>query len=401
MNTDNSSASTGRESSHCGGCASCSNTSCPRRQDTGSLGELLERSAVMCTEDALARMGDVDNGCDKRAHSHVHIKGCACQHDENGDCKRTSATDLDVCVRMAVKNSGDNGGDNIGGGCDGNCDDGCCPPRPPVPPAPAPTGRSDDWWLGVVTIFLGFLAFLVVVGAIVALCWFHPWTIKVVEKPHNPPVVVVCPGCNNQPSVQPTPSDPVTPPSVIPPQQPPVQKPVTCPAAGTYRSPNPPEFTLPYLHNLVRQRATEYVVTYQPNCGGAVMEAWLGTGNDRLLLNVQEYGAGLAFCRQYIINYSQTGNELWVDLFTAPNLFVGRTLYEFNGSGSLVQIRLFDGHQKMQSRLVVNRDASGAITRIYRETYNQFGTVVDVQNYYSLGEALAGADYYLANRILR
>jgi hypothetical protein len=241
--------------------------------------------------------------------------------------------------------------------------------------------------MGLIALLLGGLLLAAVVAG---LMWWAPWHKH--HKPCPPAPVIVTP---------PTPVDPAVPPGVIPPRPPgPLPNPpADCPPAGTRTSANPPSFSLPYLHNQVRQRANEYVVTYLPDCQGATLEAWVrdGRGND-LLLARQEYGANLAFNRQLIVNYSPNGNWLWVDLFKAPNLFAGRTQYEYDANGRLSRVSSFNGRRTLLARVTVDRDGSGAVASATLERFNDFGVPLDAEKLNSLADALAAGDFYMPDR---
>ncbi|SRR5579875_1342440 len=373
--------------------------------------EFLRRGAELAATDALARMGDVSTTQHKQADASVRGEMHTCEQHDDGSC---SCHDSELLVRvlMCVKNrQGDCAGHQPGQcscGCAGNCKAGCacqpgcgcqcqppCPPTPPAPPPPPPNRLPcPSPCEGIAAMFFGFLAFLAVLAALVAIVWLRPW------EHHGPPVkppclwqcrpVVVCPpsGCEQ-------PKPPVTPPVVIPPSPPaPIPPPhPTCPS-GTTRSADPPSFVLPYLHNQVRGRVTEYTVTYAPNCQGATV---VGTDINGRLVNIEEYGPNLAFSQQWIVNYSQFGDAVWVDLFTAPNVFVGRTMYEYD-SGRLMRVRLLDGHQRPIIIATYERNPDGSLCAVVVQRYNQFGVVVDVQRMSPSGIGTIAGDFYMFDR---
>lgn len=232
---------------------------------------------------------------------------------------------------------------------------------------------------------------LLLLGGAAALWWYQPW----VKKPVPPPVVV-----NPNP---PGPVTPPVPPVVLPPVPPGTLPPPVepCPT-GTVRSVDAPKFSLPYLHNQVRQRTTEYIVTYQPDCRGASIECWSeDSSGTRLLLNKQEYGPNLAFNQQWIITYSQFGNYVWVDQFKAPNLFVGRSVYEYDSAGKTIRLRRLDGHQRMLTRVTVERGSDEALGQITYERFNQFGVAIEVRQLTSLDDPAVTGEFFMFDQFGR
>ena len=269
----------------------------------------------------------------------------------------------------------------------------CCPPptsaTPPASPPPPACHPHADPFLS----FLAFLAFLVFA------CVGISYLVRDDRRDEKPStsVVIVCSGGHRSPSPPPTPAPSQTELPTVPPSEPPPPVPTPVCQSGTVRSENPPNFVLPYLHNQVRQRATVYVTSYKPCCSGATLEAWYRqpSGSQFMLLNRQEYGSNLTFTQQWIVNYAELGNYLWVDRFEYPNLFTGRTLYEYNSTGKLIMIRRLDDRQRMLCRVTIDRCRGGEICSVYFERFNLFGVALEQRYLQSLDEALSIGDFYL------
>lgn len=335
--------------------------------------EILRRFAVIGTEQALARIGDVSETEHKTANAHMSMTVDSCTGEHGEDGHNDSRRQIDVDVRMSVRKTPAEPSPH--GTCKCKCGNRCrvncacapdcgCSCKKPAPPRP----HKGLWALFVI------LAFLI---ATFALIWlFQPSGGG--NTGGGGGVVVVNPPL-------PTP-EPPRPPTVDPaPPSPPPVPPVQC---GTVRVlEEPPDFILQYLHNQVRYRVTEWTVTYGAACGEPTTV--VGRNAFGKLVNWMEFGDNLKFFHQWMIDYNSAGGTVQVDRFEAYNTFVGRTIYEFSTSRRLVAIRHLDGHQRPVVSARVERDSAGSVSAVTLTWYNQAGKPSS-QDVLSAGPSLTG-----------
>lgn len=336
---------------------------------------ILERFGAIGTQEALERMGDVATTEHKEAHASLSMTLDSCE-DEGGAHHHDHQHELTVDVRMSVKQKEPPAGPP--GKCKCNCGDTCrvscackpdcgcackkpkppvdpdppCPPNPPAPPAPDGSCRGRRRGLFALIAFLAFLF------AVFALIWMWPNgngghtgggdTVIIVTPP--PPITTP------KPPVDPDP--PVTPPSG------------DC-TASVKTTTTPPDFIKTVLHNQVRWRVATWVTEYKATCGATV------TGYDGFgrLVNVLHFGANFSFDHQMIVVYD--GRTITIDRFEANNFFGGRSIYVFDNSSRLSEMRQVDGHQRPTLHARFNWAVSGALIQIELTYYDVRGNIVD------------------------
>jgi hypothetical protein len=296
-----------------------------------------------------------------------------------------------------------NCGDNCRKGCACAADCGCSckapcpPPKPPAPPVPPGPGKPDchsHKGAGGLLALLAFLAFLAFLAA--GLLYFQPW--KSAQPPQCKPGTTCEDPIKGRPILVLTdeqfdklfckskcePAKPPKPPcpgTGCPPYEPPAPPPVILPPPPTsctdYVSPSatPPAFILPYLHNQVRFRVTEWTVRCRQNEQGAVVA---GRDNAGRLVVWMEFGPRCSFVQQWIVNYSTNG-DVGVDLFRAPNDFIGRTVYQYDGWGRLALVKRLDDQQRPLTTGTFERNPDGTLCRVVVRRFDIYGRLGDVQ----------------------
>lgn len=390
--------------------------------------KILKRFAGLATAETLERMGG--NLADAR---HKNAEANLVMHVKSNEPGKPDADEhlLKVHMRMCVENKRSKEPSTCDcresqcscpapqpdGGCQGcgkgNCQ-GCGKGKPPVPPAPACRGGNSG--NGALLAFLAFLAFLFAAGLIAALVWLAPWKDQpqcekpgtTCEKPveHKPIVVLTdeqfdklfckskCKPENPTPPPTPVPPTPPSPPctSCPPPVVPPTP-PATCGEDFASPSATPPAFIHRYLHNQVKARVTVWSVAKRAGNEGVVVT---GIDNEGRLVNHMEFGPACRFDFQWIVNYGNSGNTLWVDRFEAPNVFVGRTVFEYDRWGQIANVTREDGYRRVVISAVFERNQDGSLCKVVVRRFATSGQVIDVKvSWYRPDAAVMLANFYL------
>lgn len=372
--------------------------------------EILKRFAELATGEVLDRMGDVSTTRHKDAEAQLCMNVTSAENGSTDPDEHHLKVRLQMCVKnkKGTPESPDspcvqcscNCGDNCRKGCACTADCGCSckaptePPKPPTPPGKPDCGKPGHGGSNGLLALLGLLAFLFAAGALTALLWFHPWN-RAEPKPCDKPGVT-CPEdplkgrpilvltdeqfdklfCKSKCQEPPKPCPGTTCPPYEPPA-PPTLMPPPATSCSEFRSPSatPPGFILPYLHNQVRFRVSEWTVRTRQNELGHVVA---GRDNTGRLVVWMEFGAHCSFVQQWIVNYSTVGDSLWVDLFQAPNRFVGRTVYEYDNWGRLSLVKRLDGHQRPLTTATFERNPDGSLCKVVVRRFDLSGRLVDV-----------------------
>lgn len=112
-----------------------------------------------------------------------------------------------------------------------------------------------------------------------------------------------------------------------------------------------------------------------------------GRDNEGKLVAWMEFGAQQRFVQQWIVNYPDSRGSVYVDLFTAPNNFVGRTLYEYDGWSRLVLVKRLDDQQRNLTTATFERQPNGTLTKVVVRRFNEGGQIVDVEVSWNLPNA--------------
>jgi hypothetical protein len=77
-------------------------------------------------------------------------------------------------------------------------------------------------------------------------------------------------------------------------------------------------------------------------------------------LNVLYYGPNLAFQCQMVVSY-ESPNSVSVELWNAPEVFAGRTVYDYDPSGNAIQVRRLNAMSQPEVTLTVERRTGGRL----------------------------------------
>jgi hypothetical protein len=163
-----------------------------------------------------------------------------------------------------------------------------------------------------------------------------------------------------------------------------------------------PAFTLATLHNQVRWRVVKWTVISEgdgPTAASCLRTTVEGHDSHGRLVVRQSYGSQLAFIGQLTVNYGNCTAQ--VDRFNSINQFVGRSIYNFDQRGKLVQASQYDGNQRAVIGLTVERDRDGNIYAVTYGTTTVNGRIWENQSFEKLGQyrAFLNNQFYLAESV--
>lgn len=128
-------------------------------------------------------------------------------------------------------------------------------------------------------------------------------------------------------------------------------------AAANSPSSTPPSFASANI----KQSMLGSVRVWRCNCKGMDRGAIL-TGEDQRgqPLNALYYGPNLVYQCQMVISY-ESPNSVSVELWNAPEVFAGRTVYDYDPSGNVVQVRRLNAMSQPEVTLTVERRTGGRL----------------------------------------
>lgn len=128
-------------------------------------------------------------------------------------------------------------------------------------------------------------------------------------------------------------------------------------AAANSPSSTPPSFATANI----KQSMLGAVRVWRCNCKGMDRGAIL-TGEDQRgqPMNALYYGPNLTFQCQMLISY-ESPNSVSVELWNAPEVFAGRTVYQYDPSGNVIQVRRLNAMSQPEVTLTVERRTGGRL----------------------------------------
>lgn len=122
----------------------------------------------------------------------------------------------------------------------------------------------------------------------------------------------------------------------------------------------------------------------------------VGFDKDGKMVSQAEYRKGLNFISR--LDVRAEASRVQVDRFESLNTFAGRTVYNYDTTGRLIEIQQFDGQQRLLTDATAN--GTGAAQTITIRRYDaETGSFIGSQSYDGdAGRTTLSANFYLFDR---